>query len=47
MHYQLSVIITFRRITSGSPPKVGFDKNQKELVPNIKSLRLRGGGQLL
>ena len=44
---QLSVIITFRTITSGSPPKVDFGKNQRELVPNINSLRLRGGGKLL
>ena len=43
---QLSVIITFRTITSGSPPKVDFGKNQRELVPNINSLRLRGGGKL-
>lgn len=44
---QLSVIITFRTIMSGSPSKVDFDKNQRELVPNIKNLRLKGGEKLL
>lgn len=32
---------------SGSPCKVDFDKNQRELVPNIKNLSLKGGGKLL
>ena len=32
---------------SGSPCKADFDKNQRELVPDIKNLRLKGGGKLL